>query len=224
MRSARMLKIARMLRVVRAMRFFRQLQLFVDIILGCCESLFWAVLMVFLGLLLFSIFFVQMMDNWMRAHWSPDATEEVMQTSAGVAEMFGSLQTAMLTLSKAVSGGMDWEVAYAVAEKTGYGNGIVFLCMVAFFLVAVWNIVASVFIENTIHVATVDHEQQVAKEQHAAIQDAKELMALCKLADLDGSGGFSAEEFRAFLSSAKVREFFLVRDLTSGTPSISLRC
>eukprot|EP00929_Paragymnodinium_shiwhaense_P040263 TRINITY_DN21038_c0_g1_i2.p1 TRINITY_DN21038_c0_g1~~TRINITY_DN21038_c0_g1_i2.p1 ORF type:complete len:653 (+),score=108.08 TRINITY_DN21038_c0_g1_i2:133-2091(+) len=211
MRSTRILKLARLLRVVRAMRFFKQLQLFVDIILGCCESLFWAVSMILLILLLFAIFFVQMMENWVRANWSPDAREE--ETRAGVVEMFGSVQAAMLTLSKAVSGGMDWEAAYAIAERTGYVNGLVFLCMVAFFSVAIWNIVASVFIENTIQAASVDREQQVVQEHQSAVADAKELMTLCKLADVDKSGTFSAEEFRDFIESDRIREFFLVRGL-----------
>eukprot|EP00929_Paragymnodinium_shiwhaense_P071440 TRINITY_DN36313_c0_g1_i1.p1 TRINITY_DN36313_c0_g1~~TRINITY_DN36313_c0_g1_i1.p1 ORF type:complete len:598 (+),score=80.17 TRINITY_DN36313_c0_g1_i1:163-1956(+) len=213
MRSARILKLARLLRVVRAMRFFKQLQLFVDIILGCCESLFWAVVMVILLLLLFSIFFVQMMDNWVRSNWSLDATEEVLHTGAGVEELFGSVQAAMLTLSKAVSGGMDWEAAYDVAAKTGYVNGMAFLSMVAFFIVAVWNIVASVFIENTIQAATFDRDQQVVQEHQAAIRDAKELMDLCRQADLDKSGTFSTEEFQAFISSDKIQEFFLSRGL-----------
>eukprot|EP00929_Paragymnodinium_shiwhaense_P011298 TRINITY_DN11685_c0_g1_i1.p1 TRINITY_DN11685_c0_g1~~TRINITY_DN11685_c0_g1_i1.p1 ORF type:complete len:618 (+),score=91.82 TRINITY_DN11685_c0_g1_i1:131-1984(+) len=213
MRSARILKFARLVRVVRAMRFFKPLQLFIDIILGCCGNLFWAALMVLLVLLLFSMFFVQMMDNWLVANWSPDATEEVLETGAGIMEMFGSVQRAMLTLSEAVSGGMDWGEAYDVAEKTGYTNGLVFLCMVAFFFLAVWNIVASVFIENTIHVATVSYEQRVLHEHKVAAFDAKELMDLCKVADVNGSGGFSAEEFQAFISSPKVRNFFVARNL-----------
>eukprot|EP00929_Paragymnodinium_shiwhaense_P059375 TRINITY_DN29733_c0_g1_i2.p1 TRINITY_DN29733_c0_g1~~TRINITY_DN29733_c0_g1_i2.p1 ORF type:complete len:672 (+),score=117.88 TRINITY_DN29733_c0_g1_i2:117-2132(+) len=213
MRSTRILKLARLLRVVRAMRFVKQLQLFVDIVLGCCESLFWAVLMILLVLLLFAIYFVQMMENWVRANWSPHADDEVIVTSAEVKDMFGSVELAMLTLSKAVSGGIDWEAAYAITAKTGSANGVVFLCMMAFFSVAIWNIVASVFVENTIQAANFDRDQQVITEHQNAVKDAKELMTLCRLADVDKSGTLSAQEFESFMASEKIREFFLVRGL-----------
>eukprot|EP00929_Paragymnodinium_shiwhaense_P090607 TRINITY_DN50784_c0_g1_i1.p1 TRINITY_DN50784_c0_g1~~TRINITY_DN50784_c0_g1_i1.p1 ORF type:complete len:676 (-),score=110.59 TRINITY_DN50784_c0_g1_i1:6-2033(-) len=213
MRSTRILKLAKLLRVVRVLRFFKQFKLFVDVLFTCYESLFWAVLLIVLVLLLFAIFFVQMMENWMRASWTPDAPEEVLLTRASVRERFGSVEAAMLTLAKAISGGIDWEDAYMVAAKTGLHNGMVFLCMVAFFSVAIWNLVASVFIESTIQTATVDRDQQIVLEHQQAVTDAKELMELCSLADVDGSGTLSADEFQTFMESDRIRRFFAVRGL-----------
>eukprot|EP00929_Paragymnodinium_shiwhaense_P049921 TRINITY_DN25174_c0_g2_i1.p1 TRINITY_DN25174_c0_g2~~TRINITY_DN25174_c0_g2_i1.p1 ORF type:complete len:654 (-),score=115.89 TRINITY_DN25174_c0_g2_i1:259-2220(-) len=212
-RNTRMFKLAKLLRLVRAMRFFNQMHLFVDIILGCCESLFWAVMMILLILLLFAIYFVEVMENWMRTHWSPEASEDVLQTVAGVKQMFGSVEGAMLTLGMTVTGGMNWETSYAIAEQTGHLNAFVFLCMVAFFFVAMWNIVASVFIENTIQAATVDRDDQIMARHRTDVQDAKELMALCQMADVNMSGTLSAQEFEDFMNSNLIREFFLTRGL-----------
>eukprot|EP00929_Paragymnodinium_shiwhaense_P063663 TRINITY_DN31819_c1_g1_i1.p1 TRINITY_DN31819_c1_g1~~TRINITY_DN31819_c1_g1_i1.p1 ORF type:complete len:688 (-),score=124.38 TRINITY_DN31819_c1_g1_i1:157-2220(-) len=213
MRNTRIFKLAKLLRLVRAVRFVKQLQLFVDIVLGCCESLFWAIMMILLVLLLFAIYFVQVMERWIRANVTPDASDEIQLTGAAVKEMFGSVEVAMLTLSKAISGGMDWETSYAVAEKTGPWNAAAFLTVIAFFSVAIWNIVASVFIENTISSASLSRDEQAMAQHRSDVQDAKELMHLCRIADLDKSGTLSAEEFHSFMESAMIRDFFVVRGL-----------
>eukprot|EP00929_Paragymnodinium_shiwhaense_P116549 TRINITY_DN8618_c0_g1_i3.p1 TRINITY_DN8618_c0_g1~~TRINITY_DN8618_c0_g1_i3.p1 ORF type:complete len:549 (-),score=88.75 TRINITY_DN8618_c0_g1_i3:160-1728(-) len=213
MRTTRLAKLAKLLRVVRAVRFFKQLQVFVDVVLACYEPLFWAVLMVLLVLLLFAIFFVQSFEGWISDNWNPEAPEEVQTTVAGIQQNFGSVQIAMLTMFKTVSGGADWEVFYDLVETTGAMNCTLFLSMLIFFAVAVWNIVASVFVENTIKAATIDREEQVLAQHRADIDDAKELMQLCRSADIDKSGSISREEFEKFMDSPLIREFFLIRGL-----------
>eukprot|EP00929_Paragymnodinium_shiwhaense_P011876 TRINITY_DN11824_c0_g2_i1.p1 TRINITY_DN11824_c0_g2~~TRINITY_DN11824_c0_g2_i1.p1 ORF type:complete len:488 (-),score=64.42 TRINITY_DN11824_c0_g2_i1:632-2095(-) len=170
LRATRLIKIAKLLRVVRALRFFKQLHLFVDCVLGCLENLFWALIMILLVLLLFSIYFVQTFEGWISANVdAPDASEEVRSTVVGIKEQFGSVQMGMLTLSKAISGGADWADIFDVVMKTGYLNAFVFLSMIIFFVVAVWNIITSIFFENTIKAAAVDRDEEVLARRRCDI-------------------------------------------------------
>eukprot|EP00929_Paragymnodinium_shiwhaense_P101594 TRINITY_DN6474_c0_g1_i1.p1 TRINITY_DN6474_c0_g1~~TRINITY_DN6474_c0_g1_i1.p1 ORF type:complete len:959 (-),score=138.63 TRINITY_DN6474_c0_g1_i1:128-3004(-) len=211
-RITRIFKLAKVLRVLRAMRHFKQLQLFVDVCLGCAESLFWAVAMIFIVLLLFAIYFVQAFSQWL-GDLRPNASEEVLWTSEAVEEMFGSVEMAMLTLAQAVSGGADWNESFVICSNTGFFNGTVFFVMVTFFTVAVWNIVASMFIENTIASASYSRDDAVLAQRQAEADDAKELMHLCRMADLDKSSSISATEFEQFMESEMIREFFAIRGL-----------
>eukprot|EP00929_Paragymnodinium_shiwhaense_P011872 TRINITY_DN11824_c0_g1_i2.p1 TRINITY_DN11824_c0_g1~~TRINITY_DN11824_c0_g1_i2.p1 ORF type:complete len:443 (-),score=70.48 TRINITY_DN11824_c0_g1_i2:155-1483(-) len=213
MRATRLIKLAKLLRVVRAFRFFKQLHLFIACVLGCVENLFWAVVMVLLVLLLFAIHFVQAFESWISVNSGADASEEVQSAIAMILEQFGSVQMGILTLSKAVSGGDDWTNVYDTVSKTGYTNSAVFLIMIIFFAVAVWNIIASIFLENTIKSATVDREEEVLTRRRADMEDAKELMALCRNADVDNSGTISEIEFAKFMACPLIREFFLIRGL-----------
>eukprot|EP00929_Paragymnodinium_shiwhaense_P116554 TRINITY_DN8618_c0_g2_i4.p1 TRINITY_DN8618_c0_g2~~TRINITY_DN8618_c0_g2_i4.p1 ORF type:complete len:236 (-),score=54.58 TRINITY_DN8618_c0_g2_i4:183-890(-) len=88
-----------------------------------------------------------------------------------------------------------------------------FMAMLIFFAVVVWNIVASVFVENAIRVATSDREEEALAQYRADIEDAKELMALCQRADIDKSGTLSREEFEDVMASHLIKEFFYIRGL-----------
>eukprot|EP00929_Paragymnodinium_shiwhaense_P063660 TRINITY_DN31819_c0_g2_i2.p1 TRINITY_DN31819_c0_g2~~TRINITY_DN31819_c0_g2_i2.p1 ORF type:complete len:282 (-),score=59.11 TRINITY_DN31819_c0_g2_i2:144-989(-) len=141
------------------------------------------------------------------------ATEEAQSTIDEIRANFGSVQMGMLTLSKVVSGGTDWEVVYDIIKGTGLLNCTMFFCMLVFFAVVVWNIVASVFVENAIRAATSDRDEEVLAQHRNDIEDAKELMHLCKLADLDKSGSICRAEFEHFMDSPLIKEFFFVRGL-----------
>eukprot|EP00929_Paragymnodinium_shiwhaense_P101600 TRINITY_DN6474_c0_g2_i2.p1 TRINITY_DN6474_c0_g2~~TRINITY_DN6474_c0_g2_i2.p1 ORF type:complete len:1046 (-),score=215.85 TRINITY_DN6474_c0_g2_i2:77-3214(-) len=212
-RITRLFKLAKLLRLVRAMRYFKQLQLFVDACLGCVESLFWAVAMIFMVLLLFAIYFVEAFAQWLSTHLMDDPNEDMQVQMTEIVEMYGSVEMAMLTLAKAVSGGTDWNDSFVIVAKTGFFNGAVFVVMVVFFVVAVWNIIASMFIENTIQSASYNRDDAVLAQRKAEVEDAQELIHLCRIADIDKSGTISSVEFKEFMESPLIREFFAVRGL-----------
>eukprot|EP00929_Paragymnodinium_shiwhaense_P011881 TRINITY_DN11824_c0_g4_i5.p1 TRINITY_DN11824_c0_g4~~TRINITY_DN11824_c0_g4_i5.p1 ORF type:complete len:113 (-),score=17.93 TRINITY_DN11824_c0_g4_i5:40-378(-) len=85
--------------------------------------------------------------------------------------------------------------------------------MIIFFAVAVWNIIASIFYENIIKSAAVDQEEEMLMQRRQNMEDAKELMALCRNADLDESGTLSRLEFERFMECPRIRHFFQDRGL-----------
>eukprot|EP00929_Paragymnodinium_shiwhaense_P082766 TRINITY_DN4377_c1_g1_i1.p1 TRINITY_DN4377_c1_g1~~TRINITY_DN4377_c1_g1_i1.p1 ORF type:complete len:727 (-),score=157.99 TRINITY_DN4377_c1_g1_i1:382-2562(-) len=207
LRGTRIFKMIRLIRVLRSVRFFKPLHLFMDVILGCCRNLFWAVMMIVLVFLLFAIYFVQAMEIQVSISEGDSDESQLINT------YFGSVPIALLTLAQTVSGGIDWGDCFSLVARTGTVNAIVFLIMVAFFYVAVWNIVTSVFVENTFRAAVIDREEEAAARHRCDVQDAKDLMKLARQADLDSSGTLSAEEFQSFMDNEQIRTFFAVRGL-----------
>eukprot|EP00929_Paragymnodinium_shiwhaense_P011874 TRINITY_DN11824_c0_g1_i4.p1 TRINITY_DN11824_c0_g1~~TRINITY_DN11824_c0_g1_i4.p1 ORF type:complete len:655 (-),score=80.38 TRINITY_DN11824_c0_g1_i4:151-2115(-) len=208
MRMTRLLKLGKLARVVRAARFFRQMMMFVDCVLGCLENLFWALLMILLVLLLFSIFFVQSFESWLT--FNVDAEE---QSRHQILEKFGSVQMSMLTLFYSTTGGTDWADIYKVVRKTDSMSSFMFLGMIIFFAVAVWNIIASIFFEKAIKSSMTSRDDEILDKRRNEEQDAKELMDLCKRADVDSSGSISDVEFEKLMSTESILEFFSVRGL-----------
>eukprot|EP00929_Paragymnodinium_shiwhaense_P101539 TRINITY_DN6469_c0_g2_i1.p1 TRINITY_DN6469_c0_g2~~TRINITY_DN6469_c0_g2_i1.p1 ORF type:complete len:795 (-),score=151.94 TRINITY_DN6469_c0_g2_i1:385-2769(-) len=212
-RTARLFKIAKLIRVISAMRFFKQLYLFVTIILDCFNNLFWAVMTILLQLLVFSIYFVHGMDGWIGNNWSLDAGEEVQLVTRQIEESFGSVSKSMLTLGATLSGGRDWYDVYRIVSVTGRFDCFVFLTMQAFFHIAVWNIVASVFIETTFKNATVNREDQALAQRDRDERDGKEFFELCQIADENESGTLSLEEFEALMENEDIQDFFVAKGL-----------
>eukprot|EP00929_Paragymnodinium_shiwhaense_P099398 TRINITY_DN6101_c0_g3_i1.p1 TRINITY_DN6101_c0_g3~~TRINITY_DN6101_c0_g3_i1.p1 ORF type:complete len:826 (+),score=110.17 TRINITY_DN6101_c0_g3_i1:68-2545(+) len=219
MRSARLFKVTRMVRIIRTARFFKQLDVFVSIILSCLSNLMWAMMTIMLLLVLFSVYFVYSLETWMVEFSSSDAAEDMQHVAILIRRHFGSVASSMLTLISAMSGGRDWEEVYDIFRRTGFVDTVIFLSMLAFFQVAVWNIVTSVFIENTFKTAVVDLEDQALVQRQRDRQDTNEFYDLCQRADLDKSETISLEEFEELLSREHIKHFFAAKalDITNAT-------
>eukprot|EP00929_Paragymnodinium_shiwhaense_P002113 TRINITY_DN102302_c0_g1_i1.p1 TRINITY_DN102302_c0_g1~~TRINITY_DN102302_c0_g1_i1.p1 ORF type:complete len:662 (+),score=106.08 TRINITY_DN102302_c0_g1_i1:50-2035(+) len=212
LRILRLLKLSKLLRVVRAIRFLRELRVLAECLKGCMVQLFWAVVMMTMVLLVFSMFFVQALSTHLRVVGF-EPYNEIGIDKDMIVQAFGSVQDSMLTLLQVVSGGSEWHPAYQFFAATGPMLSVVYLFFVIFFQVAVWNIVTSVFIENTMNMGGPDRDEEVFNKRRQDRSDAKELLAVCKEADTDFSGTVSVDEFDSFMDNAKFRSFLELRGI-----------
>eukprot|EP00929_Paragymnodinium_shiwhaense_P111517 TRINITY_DN7964_c0_g1_i3.p1 TRINITY_DN7964_c0_g1~~TRINITY_DN7964_c0_g1_i3.p1 ORF type:complete len:661 (-),score=69.69 TRINITY_DN7964_c0_g1_i3:192-2174(-) len=196
LRILRLLKISKLLRIVRAVRFLSELRLFIDCLRGCAMSLFWAVIMIGLVLLLFALLFVQALANHLQDEGDA-VTDNVSKDD--IVEMFGSVESAILRLLELACGFGDWWAVYQVVAVTGPFTSTLFVFFTLFITIAVWNIVTSVFLENTMKMTQPDREGELLDKHRQDVEDAKELMQVCSLADADGSGTVSLLEFEQFM-------------------------
>eukprot|EP00929_Paragymnodinium_shiwhaense_P112429 TRINITY_DN8068_c0_g1_i1.p1 TRINITY_DN8068_c0_g1~~TRINITY_DN8068_c0_g1_i1.p1 ORF type:complete len:728 (+),score=150.25 TRINITY_DN8068_c0_g1_i1:83-2266(+) len=209
LRAVRLLKLAKVLRMIRALQFVSNLRLFVACLVGCGPSLFWAVIIILLILVVFSMFLVQALTLY-----AMELGDKIDQDLlAGIQKYFGSVGNGIITLFQCVSGGRDWEEVYATVGATGGVNSAVFLFFVFFFVIAVWNIVTSIFIERTMDLAQPDIEGAMMIKRQRDSDDAKELLQLCELVDRDGSKTISCEEFEDFIQNEHLRQYFDVRGI-----------
>merc|ERR1719277_2667758 len=132
--------------------------------MGCFASLFWSGVMLTFLKFLFGIYFVQAVTSYLLQEQEniDDLTRQKCLA------MFGSVQVAMVTLLKATTGGQDWEKAYEVMQKASLFAALLFLFYIVFFMVPVWNIVTSVFVEKIMVMAAANIEQEAFERRKEA--------------------------------------------------------
>eukprot|EP00929_Paragymnodinium_shiwhaense_P012939 TRINITY_DN120812_c0_g1_i1.p1 TRINITY_DN120812_c0_g1~~TRINITY_DN120812_c0_g1_i1.p1 ORF type:complete len:706 (-),score=99.98 TRINITY_DN120812_c0_g1_i1:146-2263(-) len=210
LRVLRLLKLSKLVRVLRAVRFLDEMRQFFGCFKGCALSLFWAIVMIGLVLLVFALFFVQGMASYIHEYGespSHDVSKEQITAS------FGSVYLAMVTLLELACGYGNWHHQFMIVRATGRLNGLLFVFFTLFFTVAVWNIVTSIFLENTLKMSQPDRETELMEKSRRDLDDAKELMGILSKADTDSSGMLSRGEFNEFLHNEKFRAFFDLRGI-----------
>ena len=129
--------------------------------MGCAGSLFWAVEITAIILVLFALFFVQ------------NVTSSLLDEDSGLDEVergdilmgFGSVRHVILILIQCVTSGQDWGTYYSIEVLTGPLNSATFIFFIQVFIMAVWNIVTSLFIERTMQLALPDVENLILAKQ-----------------------------------------------------------
>merc|ERR1740138_630480 len=105
----------------------------------------------------------------------------------------------MTTLYQVASGGMDWGGHYERVMTMGTTWGLVYLFYIAFFNIAVWNVMTSIFIDRTMKLAKPDMDTLIYEKSRRAQADAEELLQLMATMDSDHSGMVSFDEFLKFM-------------------------
>jgi len=213
MRTLRVLKMAKILRVVRVARIFTELRLMLNSVLGSFVSLFWAFVLLAFIFYLFALFFVQGLTSYLLDHADETSPERKQQLLLA----FGSVESAMLSLYKSVTGGADWQEFFdnpgsvQMLEGTGFVNKLFFVFFIFFIQIALLNILTGIFVENAMKLAQPDRDSLAFERRKRDVAESEELTRLCMQVDTNNSGTISAEEFYAM--NRKMRNYFAVMGL-----------
>merc|ERR1719247_1531820 len=104
-RHARLLRIVRMARVVRVFRMvaeFRQLRHLVCSLVSSIAAMFYTFIMMMVIIFCFALVFVQSVIIYLETATATDPVAHAL------ADQFGGIVRAMVTLFSAISGGNDW--------------------------------------------------------------------------------------------------------------------
>jgi hypothetical protein len=159
---------------------------------------------------LFAVYFTQAVGQHLRD------TEPNLTNVGGYPifeKNFGSVQTTMLTLFKAVTGGADWQEIYWVLQPVGNLKCAIFLLYVFVFLFSIWNVIMSVFVEKALKLAQPDVDDVMLEKRIKDFQDGKELTKLFEKADMDKSTTLNQEEFELFCSQPEFQRFLQARGI-----------
>lgn len=132
---------------------------------------------------------------------------------AGVVGHFGSVPHAMLMLLQSVTGGLDWEELYDIILLSGGIRAAVYVFYILFFVVAIWNIITSVFVEKVLKLAQPDMDTLMMEQRRKDDEDAKELRELFRKLDVDCSGTISEDEFQRCIKNGEVENFLVGRGI-----------
>jgi hypothetical protein len=205
LRSFRLLKV---LRLVRALRFLKELRLMLTSMVGCLSPLLWATIMLVFLLSMFSIIFVTNVSDFLFK--SPDLDTE---TRDQLIMLFPSVYGGILTLLEAVSGGADWAEGYNLLALVGMHAGLLYVFFILFFMISVWNVVTSLFIEKAMSTAQPDMSNLIYEQHMRDLKYSEELMSIIQALDTDHSGTISYQEFLSFFQNERYRAFFVARGI-----------
>jgi hypothetical protein len=163
---------------------------------------------------IFSLIFVQGTIGFMLEHKEDLGNPDY----ADLQRYFGSVQEGMLSLLKATTGGMDWEVFYDSMLLSGTSNALCFILFIAFFQISLLNVLTGIFVENAMKLAQPDPYTRALEQRKAEILEADELRHACKRLDKGHSGYISAEEFESEIQHGKLRAHLRVLGLDMRDP------
>ncbi|CAK0857241.1 unnamed protein product [Prorocentrum cordatum] len=161
-------------------------------------SLAWTVALLTLFTFVFAVFLTQLVADFLRLGRGP-AVEEV-----ALMLHFGSLQSTMLSLYEASTGGINWhEIVDPLMYNFSPAIVVVFLCYMFFVIFALTNVVTGVFVESALRTAEEDKRRQLTHQ----------MTSLFTQADDDGSGTITWDEFQEHLAAPQLQSFLKALDL-----------
>eukprot|EP00927_Polykrikos_kofoidii_P074139 TRINITY_DN70107_c0_g1_i1.p1 TRINITY_DN70107_c0_g1~~TRINITY_DN70107_c0_g1_i1.p1 ORF type:complete len:628 (+),score=140.84 TRINITY_DN70107_c0_g1_i1:56-1939(+) len=166
LRVLRILRLVRVLRVMRVLRLISELRTIVSSILGSFKSLFWTMVLLLLMIYIVGVYFTQCVTNHMVEKLENLNGAEFVFTEDEKAldYYFGSLARTLLTLWEAIAGGEDWDRMAAPLGEIQAHVALVFVCYIAFALLALMNVVTGFFVHTALLRAKKEEEVFVADQ------------------------------------------------------------
>mmetsp|Transcript_102726 Transcript_102726/g.199112 ORF Transcript_102726/g.199112 Transcript_102726/m.199112 type:complete len:436 (-) Transcript_102726:78-1385(-) len=205
-RMVRFVRFVRLVRLARAVRAIHSLRLFIHSIIASGISLIWC--LVIISFVMY--FFVSVFLNGITEHVRSNPDDP---STAALAEYYGSVWKAMVTLFMSISGGVDWKDAMEPLLHVHWLYEMTFVFFIYFMFFGVLNIVVSAFVQAAAEIAKKDREFLVHQELESSEAYNKKIRAFFAEADKDQSGMLSWEEFEDHLKNPKVSAYFASLEL-----------
>merc|ERR1719502_179698 len=122
----------------------------------------------------------------------------------------------MLQLFMVITGGKEWINSWVVISEVGGMHAFLFLFFVAFYYLAFFNVITSVFCEKALSLATPTTSELIYKRIEKEHHDATELLTLLRTV-CGASNTINAEQISVFVNDPQVELFFDVRGLKSSS-------
>lgn len=204
LRLLRILRIVRVTRILRALKVFTNLRMMVMGIVGCGDSLFWAVVLLMTIIFVFSACFTQVVSGTLADGANIFTAEEVDSLNMN----YGTLFRTVYSLFKSVAGGISWGEVCDPLIVISPVLAMVFCFFIIFVSFAVLNIVTGIFVENSIKSMDHDRENKIiefADQMETVTADAKSVFTSL---DEDNSGWVDWEEFLCNVHDEKLQSYF----------------
>eukprot|EP00746_Dinoflagellata_sp_MGD_P029428 gnl/MRDRNA2_/MRDRNA2_169684_c0_seq1.p1 gnl/MRDRNA2_/MRDRNA2_169684_c0~~gnl/MRDRNA2_/MRDRNA2_169684_c0_seq1.p1 ORF type:complete len:710 (-),score=121.64 gnl/MRDRNA2_/MRDRNA2_169684_c0_seq1:135-2264(-) len=226
--STKVVRVLRVLRLVRIVRFIRGAAFFAElraICMGLAQtvgSLFWATLLLFIVIFVFSMYVTQGVAFYLMDinHVSSEADELLQGNTnndvgfeSNLRIRFGSLMRTMYSLWKAISGGSDWQSYADPLFVISWAMGSIFLVYIVFSVCALLNVVTGIFVNRAIKIAESDMDIKLLESIEARKEHIDAVKSVFEKADVDGSGTLSREEFEEHFDNPCVNAFLESLDL-----------
>lgn len=183
MRLLRVLRLLRILRLVRVVRFFTDLRMMIVSLASSLRPALYVLLLLFLFIYTVSVFLLILISDNPSSLDNPDLRPH-----------FGSLLECILSLYKAMTGGIDWgDLQQPLVEEISPMMALLFSVYIAFTVLCMLNTITGVFVNSALRSA----ERSQERETQGMIN------AVFRGADADGDNTISWKEFFEALTDEK---------------------
>eukprot|EP00931_Biecheleriopsis_adriatica_P027951 TRINITY_DN16725_c0_g1_i1.p1 TRINITY_DN16725_c0_g1~~TRINITY_DN16725_c0_g1_i1.p1 ORF type:complete len:480 (+),score=95.52 TRINITY_DN16725_c0_g1_i1:686-2125(+) len=226
LRSFRFARFARFIRFAlafRLLRVFEDLRRLVDSLLACMLTMMWSSVLIMFLLCLFSVFFVQMQADHAKDMLFKNGAGNVAggEFLEAFEQYFNSVPRGMLTLFATTTGGEDWLTVYSRVSEAGEGCSALFVFFIAFFVLAVYNIVMSTFIDRAVKACMPSVEEKMRMQMAADKIFSLALFDLLDEFDVENKGMFDFDEFMGgFAEEGKLCKFLKIYGLDIKDPTL----
>lgn len=203
LRVLRLVRVVRFVRALRSLLFFRSLRITVSVLCGSLLPMMPFVVIMTLVFMSFGILFTDGASDYMVAH----GVDPELQ------KYYGSLFVTMSTLFKAISGGIDWEVAVEPLAGLSALYSVIFYGYMSFSVFALLNVVNAMFIDTTLQRSRQDRDFVVQTEQDGKMKFTDMLERLFTELDADSTGKIKLPELYERLKDPKIIAYFRAIDL-----------
>jgi len=208
LRILRLLEVIRKTRAIRVMRFIRELRLMVFSITGSLKSLFWAVVLMLIILLVFGVFFTDGAIAYCVQHDVMEAAE-----TRDLRKYFGTLSAATVSLYMAMSGGEDWNGLLQTLDPLPSEYRYLFLAFITFAILALMNVVTAVFVGTAMQQSQADRELVVQQELEQKGEFVTLMQQVFDELDTNSSGALSLEEFEKHIEDEKILAYLRTQQI-----------
>lgn len=181
------------------------------------KSLLWALIMLAIVVYVFAISLTTGATDWSKAVVGVDnpAWLELVEASADptlvqMHKRFGSLAKTAYTLVQAMLGGISWGEVSDLLMEIDVISPALLLLYVAFTMLAVLNVITGAFVDNALQLASQQRDFQIEEQMETKEEYIRQIKALFKTIDDDGSGEVSRSELREMLEDATLAAYFRV--------------
>ncbi|CAE7255328.1 Scn10a [Symbiodinium necroappetens] len=214
LRLLRLCKLARILRIFRQLQFFQELRLMLECVAGSVVNAFWCVILLFFTKFIFALLLGQALVGYFA---DIARTEDITsEHSRELQSLFRNVFQTMITLLQATTGGIDWNEPYKALERTGWAMPVIFVMFILLFVVSIWNIVTSIFVEAALKAATPDFDAVVWEQTNQEKKLSQELIdVFVGRATYHGEdvGSISLEDFRPMAEDPRFRGYLSARGI-----------
>jgi hypothetical protein len=207
MRFTRVIRVARMtrvLRIVRVLRFFHDLKAIAVAMFCSGGTLFSAIVMILLILLLFAMLFMQAASS----HIS-----DYQYIPNGLDDRFGSIDDSMVSLFYAISGGADWGDITIPINEIGWVYRLIFILYVTSMIFGVTNILIGIFCNVALAGTGLDRDLAVQDQQSQMTSFLVTCKEIYEEMEPSPGAGVSWEDFQRAMSDEQMKTFLMSRGL-----------
>lgn len=207
-RVIKLVRIIRTLRIFKTVSLFRQLRILVGTCVASIGALFWSMVLLMVLQIGFALAICQALQLFIA-----DEREELADRLE-MRQYYGNFLKTVYTMFEITFSGSWPARVRPVTSKVSGWYAIPFLSYIALVVFAVIKIVTALFLKETLHSAANDADMMLEDSERVSKAYQNKIEGLFRLADNDGDGLLTLQEFMETMNLRSVQHYLKVLDVT----------